>query len=191
MDFLRGLINIARLQNFIKKKFAVRKQSGSITVEAAFLLPFVMIIFLLMIWLSLYLHDRLLISNAIQRLSFKGKDYIVYGTDPKNDYLPRIAITDRGLLYAVSKNKTKEQKLEEWVRKSLDGKLFLFHENEIYIDKSGCYLKIRSTFQCPEIPVFSIFLPKTFYEITTEQSFFCTVREELTRAGSVLLKLWQ
>lgn len=73
MDFLRGLINIARLQNFIKKKFAVRKQSGSITVEAAFLLPFVMIIFLLMIWLSLYLHDRLLISNVIQRLSFIRK----------------------------------------------------------------------------------------------------------------------
>ena len=183
MDFLRGLINIARLQNFIKKKFALRKQSGSITVEAAFLLPFVMIIFLLLIWLSLYLHDRLLISNAIQRLSFKGKDYIVYGTDPKNDYLPRIAITDRGLLYAVSKDKTKEQKLEEWV-----GKLFLFYENGISVDKSGCYLKIRSTFQCPEIPVFSMFFPKTFYEITTEQSFFCTVREELTRAGSVLLE---
>ena len=188
MKFLKKFMKI--WQPDVIRNFIVKKQSGSITVEVAFLLPFVMIVFLLIIWFSLYLHDRLVINNAIQRLSLKGRDYIVYGTDPKNDYLPRTAIINRGLLYAVGKDKAKEQKLEEWVRKSLDGKLFLFRENGISVDKSGCSLKIKSTFQCAEIPVFSMFLPKTFYEITAEQSFFCTVREELTRAGSVLLKLW-
>ncbi len=48
-------------------KYVRKRLNGSMTVEAVFLLPLLMVVFLLILWLTLYLHDCLVVRSALQQ----------------------------------------------------------------------------------------------------------------------------
>ncbi|MDE7297775.1 MAG: pilus assembly protein [Lachnospiraceae bacterium] len=166
----------------------MKRQRGSITVEAAFLLLFLMLLLVFVLWLALYLHDRLVIENAVQRLYGKAEDYMIYGTEPYSGYLSKRAMTDRGLLYAVASSRTKAERMEEWLYNELGDRLFLFRPEGAEVKKTGCYMEVEAVFCCRRPPLFSWIIPEKICEVTWKKSVLFTVREELTRAASVLLR---
>ena len=166
----------------------MKKLKGSITVEAAFLLPLLMLLLVFVMWLALYLHDRLVIENALQCLYCRAEDYIVYGTEPHSSYLPKHAMTERGVLYAVSSTRTKEEKMEAWLYQELEDRLFLFRTGSIFVEKTGCRLKADAYFYCRRPPMFTWLIPERLTGVIWKRSVLFTVREELTRAVSILIQ---
>lgn len=166
----------------------MKKRKGSITVEAAFLLPLLILLILFVIWLAMYLHDRLVIENSLQRLYSRADDYFVYGTEPYDGHLPKPAMTKRGLLYAVSASEREKVKMQEWFYQELENRLFLFQTEAVHIEKAGLGLKADAYFHCRRPLLFSWLVPEEFTGLAWKRTVLFIVREELTRAVSVLLQ---
>ena len=167
----------------------MKQKKGSITVEAVFIIPFIIIILLLFLWLSLYLHDQVVVRGTMQQVLNSAGDYIVYGTLPESRYLSKQTIVDRGILYAVSDSSpSEEERLENYFKMLLTDQLFLYQLNKISIQKKGCFLTMKAEFSCSGFSLITILLQKDNFNITFEEKCFWAVREEITRIGSVLLK---
>lgn len=165
------------------------KKSGSITVEAVFLIPFIMITLIFFLWLSFYMHDKVVIEGTMQNVVCSAGDYIVYGTLAENGQLSKKRMEERGLTYAFRDSyPVEEERMENYFRLMLSGQLFLYRLNTVKFQKKGCHLTLKAEFTCSGFTPLSFFFPKGFVR-TFEEQCLCIVREELTRLGSAALSI--
>ena len=52
---------------------------ASITVEAVFIIPVIMFLFLMFLWFCFYLHDRAIAEGVVFEMLEEGGEYVVYG----------------------------------------------------------------------------------------------------------------
>lgn len=160
---------------------------GSFTVEAAFLVPFLVFLLLSVVWFSIYLHDRIVIDDVIFQICREGENYLIYCDDPENGELNRQAIHSRGLFYALCSDAGKERYLETLIESRTRGKLFMLQQESVLLQKSGCYIRICARFSCP-VPGWIRYIGEgNTGEYYKEYQMFCPVREEITRIGNVIL----
>lgn len=166
--------------------------NASITVEAVFVIPFVLILFLLLLWLSLYLHDKSIIEGALLQTMEEGGEYILYGVRPGVG-LPADDGGSKGSLhYAVAS--APEEKIQIWKERfcrEISGKLFLYRLSGFECKKTSTGTRVYAKFCCAEFfPAGQWGLSNLFcIEYTYDR--LCPVREEVTRAGSILLELYE
>lgn len=163
--------------------------SGSITVEAVFLLPIILGLLLLTIWLALFLHDKIIVRAVMQQTVSSAGDFLVYGTLPEIGYLSKKNTIHRGMDYAIEASTGKEQeRTENYVRLLLSDQLFLYQLDRVHFEKRGYQLSLEAEFSCTG-EFLSLILPgtKQFVMEYREEMFF-PVAEEITRAGNVLLE---
>lgn len=168
----------------------MKQKKGSITVEGVFIIPLVMMILLLFLWLSLYMHDRVAARGTMQQVISSAGDYLVYGTLPESGYLSKRKTIDRGILYAISDSAlVEEERLENYFRLLLSDQLFLYQLKSVDFQKKGCYLTLKAEFYCPGSVPAALLLQKDSFHVIYEEKCFWAVKEEITRAGSALLQL--
>lgn len=165
---------------------------ASITVEAVFIIPLVMFLFLAFLWLSFHIHDKSVIEGALFQAMEEGGEYLVYGVLPGTGTVGEEGGSKNSLHYAVAQPEEEEVRLwEERFYKEIEGKLFLYRPEELCCERTMLGTKVYARFSCTEFfPAKYLGLSRLFcmeYECDRR----CPVREEVTRAGSVLLDIFR
>lgn len=164
-----------------------KQYKGSITVEAAFLMPVLSFLLLTFLWMSFFLHDRAVISSTLQQFCRESADYLVYGRVPYTGVLAGGGAEHRGLLYAVTEKNERVQYLEMALQSRLNQKLYTMTLENTKIKKSGCYLEIKLQYAYAFPEWAGAFFSEKLLVSCESFQVFCPVREELTRMESILL----
>lgn len=179
----------------LRKKKRSRKKCGakaSITVEAVFVLPFVMILFLMLLWLGLYLHDRSVIEGALFQTLEEGGEYILYGLSPGSSMPAEDGGSRRSLHYALAPASEEEtQTWEERFCREISGKLFLYRLAEFECRKTVTGTRAYARFCCADFFPAGQWGLSELFSMEFKLDRVCPAREEATRAGSVLLELYE
>lgn len=110
------------------KKINLNKfiKQGSITVEAAFVLPFVVFAISALIYLALYLHDISLIQAAVDQSLHKSGLSVKHDADVATGEIAYENINDRGVFYlAFGDTSAEEKKLYTYLQQRLSEGLLL------------------------------------------------------------------
>lgn len=168
------------------------RERASITVEAVFIIPVIMLLFLMLLWFSFYLHDKAVIEGAIFEMLEEGGEYMIYGALPDVGIIEEEKGSRGNLRYAYDKATYEE--LKQWEKslaRKIKRKLFLYQIAGFSCDKTGGRTKVYAGFCCAKFfPARWWGLSKLFY-IEYDYDRLCPVREEVTRIGSVLLDLYE
>lgn len=166
----------------------MRKWRGSITVEAVFLIPMIIVIVMIFLWLTFFLHDRLVARSMMHQTLECAGDYFIYGTLPESGDLSESDMINRGIFYGMATlSPGEEERLEEYVKELLNGKLYLYQLEEVSLEKSGFTLRLEVQFVCPLF--WNGNAKRGEWLLLMQASRSCMVREELTRIGSNLIRL--
>lgn len=169
-----------------------RYMDASITVEAVFIIPFVMLLLLAFLWLSFHIHDKSVIEGALFQTMEEGGEYLVYGVLPGTGIMGGEGGSKNSLHYAVAQPEEEEVRLwEERFYKEIEGKLFLYRPEELCCEKTMLGTKVYAKFCCTEFFPAKYFGFAKLFCMEYDCDRCCPVREEVTRAGSVLLDIFR
>lgn len=116
------------------KTVNVSNFKGSITVEAAFLMPLVIITIFALMYLSFYLHDRCVIQGKINQVLHKAGITVKHDADIASGEVNYEAISDRGVFYLLfDDTKKDEKKVQEYLKQELARGLFLSRVTEVVV----------------------------------------------------------
>lgn len=177
-----------------ERMFAGKKMyvGASITVEAVFVIPFVIILFLMLLWLSLYLHDKSVIEGALFQTMEEGGDYVLYGVRPGIGLTAEDGGSKGNLHYAIAGASEEEVQIwEERFCREISGKLFLYHLSKLECKKTITGTKVYAKFCCAEFFPAGQWGLSAFFCMEYMHDRLCPVREEVTRGGSILLDLYE
>lgn len=167
-----------------------KRQKGSITVEASFLMPWIILLMVVLIWMAMTLHDRSIIGGAFRNVASLVGDYAVYEVDPLYGRQPNPIGMGRELTYALrGAAESDGGNLTERFKKIIGNQLFLYHIDNVSFQKNGMTVKANGRFSCLKLPWFSEWGLSHLAEYETEASFFYPVREEITRIGNVVINI--
>lgn len=108
------------------KTLEVSSLKGSITVEAAFLMPFVIFTIFALMYLSFNLHDRCVIQGKMNQALHKAGITVKHEADIASGEINYEMIGDRGVFYLLfGDSKSDEKKVEEYLKQELTRGLFL------------------------------------------------------------------
>ncbi len=99
--------------------------TASITVEAAFIMPIIILTIFALIYLAFYLHDKSRIQGVIDLTLHKASMTLKHEADLSNGQVKYESIRDRGVLFLLLGDlQDEEEQLEDYVKKELSNGLF-------------------------------------------------------------------
>ncbi len=102
------------------------RNKGSITVEAAFVLPIVIMTIFSLIYLSFFLHDKCLIQGTVDEVLHKAAITVKHDADIVSGAVNYEKIGDRGVFYLIFGSSQEEEiKIENYLLLELSKGLFL------------------------------------------------------------------
>lgn len=153
--------------NFLKKlKTVIAKKSnaGSITVEAAFVIPIVLLTVFALIYLSFYLHDICRIQSVMDLAMHKAGFAVKHEADIDTGETDYEKIGDRGIFYQLTGSTGDEEKqLRDYVNQQLVSGLFLVKISKVSVDlgKRKIKLSINTDTQVTMPGLKNLFKPYT------------------------------
>lgn len=116
---------------------------GSLTIEAAFIMPIVISIVFALIYLACYLHDYCRLQGIVDNTLHQAGLYLKHEADLETGELDYEEINDRGVFYILfGSAKQDEKKLLDSMRKELKKGLFLVKVKGIEVDVSKLNIMI-------------------------------------------------
>jgi len=139
----------------IKNKI-YKEAGGSIVLEAAFVMPLVVLSVFALIYLSFYLHDYSRITGAIDLIMHKAGVGIRHEADLDTGWVYYDRINERGVFYALTGDFfADEKRIEQLLIKELDGGLFISQiskaEVELGIQSINIKLSAKADISLPLI----------------------------------------
>lgn len=116
---------------------------GSITVEAAFIMPIVIFTIFALLYLSFYLHDLCRIQGTLDKTLHKAALSIKHVTDFTMDEILYEEISDRGVFYILfGSTKEDENQIQNYLGQELAKGLFISKINRVVVDVSKTRIKL-------------------------------------------------
>jgi hypothetical protein len=110
---------------------------GSITVEAAFIMPIVIFTIFALLYLAFYLHDMCRIQGTMDKTLHKASLSIKHVTNFKTDEILYEEISNRGIFYlAFGSTKEDENQIHNYLQQELAKGLFISTISRIVVDVS-------------------------------------------------------
>ncbi len=131
--------------------------SGSITVEASFVMPIVIMTIFLLIYLSFYLHDICRIQGTVDLILHQAGFSLKHEADIATGEVDYQKINDRGVFYLLFGNmQEEEEQIYGLLKQTLAKKLFLVKIDEINVtvNKTKVEAVVKTDTQV-NLPVFS------------------------------------
>lgn len=185
---------IGKWQKIFLRKYGYRESymDASITVEAVFIIPLIMLLLLAFLWLSFHIHDKSVMEGALFQTMEEGNEYLVYGVLPGTGIMGEEAGSKNSLHYAVAQPTEEEVHLwEERFYKEIEGKLFLYRPEGLCCEKTMLGTKVYAKFCCTEFFPAKYLGFSELFCMEYDCGRRCPVREEVTRMGSVLLDIFR
>lgn len=108
-------------------KTRTRDINGSITVEAAFVMPMIILSIFALIYLSFLLHDQNRIQGTVDQVLHNATITVKHNADPRTGAIDYEKLIDRGVFYFLSQDTKQENaNVENYLRQELEGGLFQF-----------------------------------------------------------------
>ena len=109
--------------------------NGSITVEASFVMPFILLCIFALIYLSFYLQDKNRIQTVTDASLIKASFYFKHRSDLVTGRVDYTNIDDRGVFYMLTDTSpSKEEVVEKLIIAQLTGKLLLLSVKDIKVN---------------------------------------------------------
>lgn len=116
---------------------------GSITVEAAFVMPIVILSIFALIYLSFYLHDNCLIQGTMDLTLHKAGMTVKHEADISTGEVSYERISDRGVFYLLFGETEQEEKLiQTYLEQELSKGLFITKIYGIKVSVTKAKIKI-------------------------------------------------
>ncbi|NLK28226.1 MAG: pilus assembly protein [Clostridiales bacterium] len=141
-----------------------RKLRGSFTVEAALVMPMVILIIFSIFYLTFYLHDRNRIQSSIDRALYRAGFMTKHKSNMFTGEIYYENINDRTVLYSlVGDTGEIENDIRRYVQDSLSSGLFLSKVREVEVEVGKFSITIQIKVQTDDrIPLMKFFQPKGY-----------------------------
>ena len=132
---------------------------ASITVEAVFIIPVIMFLFLMFLWFCFYLHDRAIAEGVVFEMLEEGGEYVVYGALPDDGTIAEEKGSMGSLRYALAAPSFEERrKWERSFARKLKRRLFLYEICGFSCDKTESGILLCKIFPGKMVGTFGIIL---------------------------------
>lgn len=111
-----------------------RHVRGSLTLEAAFVMPIILYSIFALIYLGFYLHDYCKIQGLVDRTLYKAGAVLQKGMDPESGALPYEQHREEGIFETITGSKERKETLYIYLERELSKGLFLSKVREITIN---------------------------------------------------------
>ncbi|MBH1941020.1 pilus assembly protein [Mobilitalea sibirica] len=120
-----------------------KKWEGSLTIEAALIMPVIILVILFLIYLSFYLHDRCKLQGITNNTLFKAGQIIRHAGNIDSEEIDYEHINDRGVFYLLFGNSEEEEtKIRYYLFQQFEKGLFITTIYNIKVDCSHNKIKI-------------------------------------------------
>ncbi|NLC19984.1 MAG: pilus assembly protein [Clostridiales bacterium] len=133
-----------------------REEKGSITVEAAFVMPVVVFCIIAMIYLAFYLHDYSRLAGTLDLLMHKAGIAVKHEADLASGRVSYEDINDRGVFYVLmGDTKAEEERIEKYLAEELNKGLFIcrIEKSDVKVSRLSAKINIRAGTEM-KLPVF-------------------------------------
>lgn len=161
---------------------------GSMTIEAAFVMPIVIITVFSLIYLSFCLHDRCKIQGTVDKILHRSELSVKHDGDLVTGYINYDAINDRGVFYIINGNTQEEaSKIKGYLIHELSKGLFLYKvtSSEVEVGKFNIVIEVKAENKLT-LPYFNFALNK-FKELKVFGSGSIHNPAETIRCAEVIL----
>ncbi|MBB2184690.1 pilus assembly protein [Lachnospiraceae bacterium MD1] len=115
-----------------KRMLSKQTLQGSMTVEAAFVMPIVIFVVFALLYLSFYLHDKCRIQGIINKTLHKASITLKHEADIDTGNLSYETIGERGVFYLLMGNNDMEaSQIQQYLQQELSEGLFLTRIAEV------------------------------------------------------------
>lgn len=115
-----------------KRMLSKQTLQGSMTVEAAFVMPIVIFVVFALLYLSFYLHDKCRIQGIINKTLHKTSITLKHEADIDTGNLSYETIGERGVFYLLMGNNDMEaSQIQQYLQQELSEGLFLTRIAEV------------------------------------------------------------
>lgn len=142
-------------------------KSASVTIEAAFVMPIIILTIVSIIYLSFCLHDRCRIQGAVDKALHKAGLSAKHDADIVTGAIDYKDINDRGVFYILfGDGQVEKQKIEGYLNRQLSEGLFIFHVKAVNtkVGKFNIYVQVDA-----ETKIEMLFLKKLIKQFTRIQ----------------------
>jgi len=109
--------------------------SGSLTVEAAYILPIIIFTIFALIYLAFYLQDMCRIQGMLDKTLIKAGFAVKHEADIATGEVAYDRINDRGVFYlAVGSTEKEEKQIQKYLQQELAEKLFLSNIKSVKVE---------------------------------------------------------
>jgi hypothetical protein len=162
---------------------------GSLTVEAALIMPIVIFIIFAVMYLSFYLHDRCRIQGIVDRTLHKAELTLKHKADFPSGEVKFEDINDRGVFYLFFDNtKNDEENIGAYLQNELKRGLFFIKINSINVtvNKFGIAISVEAKVPISFFGVTNLWKPN--YLVLTNASGPIHNPAETIRLSEVVLQ---
>lgn len=136
-----GVIMCRKILSPEKEKKTIQ---GSYTVEAAFVMPIVILIIAALIYMAMYLHDKCSIKSVIDSTIVPSVLIVKHETESEFGSTDYERIDDRGIFFPVIGNCDKEKdKIKNFIQKKMEKGLFIAEIENIQVEANQSDILIR------------------------------------------------
>lgn len=105
--------------------------SGSLTVEAAFVMPIIIYAIFALIYLAFYLHDYCRLQGIVDKTFLKAETIMRHETNPNTGEICYEQINDRGIFYSIMGGTEEKETIQGYIKQALSQGLFLSKVTDI------------------------------------------------------------
>ena len=175
----------------IKRPFieAVKaEKGGSITIEAAFVMPIVIFAIVALIYLSFCLHDRCLLQGAVDQTLQKAELGVKHEEEFTTGAIDYEKINDRGVFYQIiGSTKNEEMNLDQYLQQKLSGGLFLYKLTSTQVKVGRFNISIEAEATAGKLLPFFYKIMKQFYILDITENASIHDPAETIRCAEVIL----
>lgn len=111
------------------------KGKGSMTIEATFIIPICFLAMIAFLYMAMYLHDCYVIETIIRTAAQREMRYVLQDEKVEEGTIDWKYWREKTIIWSLTANLQEETNdLKQYIRKSLDGKLFLSEQPSLTIE---------------------------------------------------------
>lgn len=124
--------------------------SGSLTLEAALVIPMIFFVIIAMLYLSFYLYDLARIQVGVDRIHSRAMYSMNHETDWMTGQIKYEYMNNRGVLYPLSGYKQEETELEKLLHQELENTLIVeISDTQVVINLLQIKIMVEGYVQIP------------------------------------------